>query len=56
METELLANIRAKLPELERLLQEMDSHWEYEDPFTASTIILTRFTGFRIKPGKSSTH
>jgi hypothetical protein len=32
MENELLANIKAKLPELERLLQEMDSHWEYEDP------------------------
>lgn len=32
MENELLANIKEKLPELERLLQEMDSHWEYEDP------------------------
>jgi len=32
MENELLANIKAKLPELERLLQEMNSHWEYEDP------------------------
>jgi hypothetical protein len=32
MENELLAHIKAKLPELERLLQEMDSHWGYEDP------------------------
>ena len=28
MENELLANIKAKLPELEGLLQEMGSHWE----------------------------
>ena len=32
MENELLANIKEKLPELERLLQEMYSHWGYEDP------------------------
>ena len=32
MENELLANIKAKLPELEELLQEMGSHWGYEDP------------------------
>lgn len=30
--TELLANIHANLPDLERLLEEMSSHWEYEDP------------------------
>lgn len=28
----LLANIRAQLPELESLLEEMNSHWGYEDP------------------------
>jgi len=28
---ELLANIQARLPELEYLLEEMSSHWEYED-------------------------
>jgi hypothetical protein len=32
MEDELLTNIKAKLPELDGLLQEMGSHWEYEDP------------------------
>ena len=32
MESELLANIKARLPELAGLLQEMGSHWEYEDP------------------------
>jgi len=32
MENQLLANIKAKLPELEELLQEMGSHWGYEDP------------------------
>jgi hypothetical protein len=32
MEKELLTNIKAKLPELDGLLQEMRSHWEYEDP------------------------
>ena len=31
-ENQLLANIKAKLPELERLLEEMSSHWGYEDP------------------------
>jgi hypothetical protein len=29
---ELLANIKSRLPELETLLQEMNSHWLYEDP------------------------
>jgi hypothetical protein len=29
---ELLANIHAKLPELTKLLEEMSSDWEYEDP------------------------
>lgn len=28
---ELLANIQGRLPELEYLLEEMSSHWEYED-------------------------
>jgi hypothetical protein len=27
-----LANIKARLPELEQLLAEMSSHWLYEDP------------------------
>ena len=30
-ENQLLANIKAKLPELEMLLEEMSSHWVYED-------------------------
>jgi len=29
---QLLVNIKAKLPELERLLEEISSHWGYEDP------------------------
>lgn len=29
---ELLANIKSQLPGLETLLQEMNSHWLYEDP------------------------
>ncbi len=29
---ELLANIKARLPELEGLLDQMSSHWAYEDP------------------------
>ena len=32
MDEQLLANIKAKLPELETLLEEMTSHWGYEDP------------------------
>lgn len=32
MENELLVNIKARHAELEELLQEMDSHWGYEDP------------------------
>jgi len=31
-ENQLLANIKAKLPELETLLEEISSHWVYEDP------------------------
>lgn len=31
-DAELLANIRAHLPQLERLLEEVSSHWGYEDP------------------------
>ena len=31
-ENQLLANIKARLPELERLLEEVSSHWGYEDP------------------------
>jgi len=31
MENQLLANIKARLPELKGLLQEMGSHWGYED-------------------------
>lgn len=31
MENQLLANIKAKLPELETLLEEISSHWVYED-------------------------
>ncbi len=31
MENQLLANIEAKLPELETLLEEISSHWVYED-------------------------
>ena len=27
-----LANIKARLPELERLLEEISFHWGYEDP------------------------
>lgn len=30
-DNQLLANIKARLPELEELLQAMGSHWEYED-------------------------
>jgi len=30
--TELLANIKARLPELEQLLEKTNSHWGYEDP------------------------
>ena len=30
-DAELLANIQAKLPELEKLLEEINSHWVYED-------------------------
>jgi hypothetical protein len=30
-DTELLAKIRAKLPELVKLLEEVNSHWVYED-------------------------
>jgi len=29
---QLLAAIKARLPELERLLEEVSSHWGYEDP------------------------
>lgn len=32
MDRRLLANIKTKLPELESLLEEMTSHWGYEDP------------------------
>ncbi len=32
IDNELLANIKAHLPELEKLLEEMNSHWGYEDP------------------------
>ncbi len=31
-ENQLLANIKANLPELENLLEEVSSHWGYEDP------------------------
>jgi hypothetical protein len=31
-DNELLANIKSGLPALETLLQEMNSHWFYEDP------------------------
>jgi hypothetical protein len=31
-DNELLANIKSHLPELVALLQEMNSHWFYEDP------------------------
>ena len=31
-DNQLLVNIKAKLPELERLLEEISSHWGYEDP------------------------
>ena len=31
-ENQLLANIKAKLPELDTLLEEISSHWVYEDP------------------------
>lgn len=30
-ENQLLANIKTKLPELETLLEEISSHWGYED-------------------------
>lgn len=30
-DAELLANIQAKMPELEKLLDEISSHWVYED-------------------------
>lgn len=29
---QLLANIKANLPNLEKLLERMSSHWNYEDP------------------------
>jgi hypothetical protein len=32
MEEQLLTNIKVKLPELEELMEEMNSHWYYEDP------------------------
>jgi hypothetical protein len=32
MDEQLLTNIKLKLPELEKLLEEMNSHWWYEDP------------------------
>ena len=31
MDAQLLNNIKLKLPELEKLLREMNSHWYYED-------------------------
>ena len=31
-DNQLLANTKARLPELERLLEEVSSHWGYEDP------------------------
>jgi len=31
-DNQLLAKIKAQLPELEKLLQHMSSHWSYEDP------------------------
>lgn len=31
MDAQLLANIKLRLPELENLLEEMNSHWCYED-------------------------
>jgi len=31
-DNELLANLKSRLPELSALLQEMNSHWLYEDP------------------------
>jgi hypothetical protein len=31
MDDQLLANIKLRLPELEELLEEMNSHWFYED-------------------------
>ena len=30
-ENQLLANIKTKLPELKTLLEEISSHWSYED-------------------------
>jgi len=30
-DNQLLANIKARLPEIEALLEEIDSHWVYED-------------------------
>jgi hypothetical protein len=32
MDQQLLTNIKLKLPGLEKLLKEMNSHWYYEDP------------------------
>ncbi len=38
----LLANIKTKFPELEKLLEEVSSHWGYED----SIITLSKYMGF----------
>lgn len=32
MEDQLLTNIKVRLPEIEELMEEMNSHWCYEDP------------------------
>ncbi len=32
VDNELLANIKKNLPKLEELMEEMNSHWSYEDP------------------------
>jgi hypothetical protein len=32
MEDQLLTNVKLRLPELEELMEEMNSHWYYEDP------------------------
>ena len=33
-DNQLLANIKARLSELERLLEKVSSHWGYEDPYS----------------------
>jgi hypothetical protein len=49
---QLLVNIKAKLPELERLLEEISSHWGYEDPIYRFYYQSFKVYGLQYKTGE----